>query len=154
MITTSAQYIYFLTNFHQSLDLKNMISTYTKEFSWKKWRKMTRFCFWFFFKSPDFNDKFQYVAKNIERLLFFILSYLVRSQIWLNYFWMIATLAKHLKETLLELLHKIGKGPSLWLWPLPSSPPPPLHTLSWRIWNLVCCWHVPKQRSLGGLILG
>jgi len=63
---------------------------------------------------------------------------------------MIATLAKHLKETLLELHHKIGKGPS----PLTLTPPPHLHTLAWRIWNLVCCWHEPKQRSLGGLILG
>jgi hypothetical protein len=60
-----------------------MISTYTKDFSWKKkdpkWPD-----FDFFSKSPDFYDKFQYVAKNIERLLFFILSYLVHSQIILK----------------------------------------------------------------------
>jgi hypothetical protein len=39
-------------------------------------------------KSLDFYDKFHYVAKNIEAFCFFKkrLSYLVCSQIWLNYF--------------------------------------------------------------------
>ncbi len=34
-----------------------------------------------FFKSLDFYDKFQYVAKNIERLLLFILSYVILTKI-------------------------------------------------------------------------
>jgi len=40
------------------------------------------------FNSPDFYDKFQFVAKNIKGffLFLFILSYQVCSQIWLNYF--------------------------------------------------------------------
>ncbi len=151
MITTSAQCFFFFDKISPKFrPEKYDLDLIQRIFHGKKWRKMMRFWFWFFSKSPDIYDKFQYVAKNIEILLFFILSYLVRSQIWLNYFWMIATLAKHLKETLLELHHKIGKGPS----PLTLTPPPHLHTLSWRIWNLVCCWHEPKQRSLGGLILG
>jgi hypothetical protein len=46
-------------------------------------------------KLPDFYDKSQQqVAKNIEGSCFiFSLGYLVCSQIWLNYFWMIITLA-------------------------------------------------------------
>jgi hypothetical protein len=37
-------------------------------------------------KLPDFYEKFQYVAKNIERFCFFLFSYLQFSQIWLNHF--------------------------------------------------------------------
>jgi hypothetical protein len=72
-----------------------MISNYIKDFSWKKKdpntpdfegerkkkKKKKKF------KSPDFCDKFQQVAKNIEGFwfffffFFFLLSYLVCSQI-------------------------------------------------------------------------
>ncbi len=37
-------------------------------------------------KSPDFYDEFQYVDRNIKGFFFFLLSYLVCSQIWLNHF--------------------------------------------------------------------
>ncbi len=145
MITTSAQWFFF-DKFSPKFNMKNMILTYTKDFSWEKMTQNDQiliFDFWFFFfKSPDFYDKFQYVAKNIERLLFFILSYLECSQIWLNYFWMITTLAT---------LQNWQRAIPLTL--TPSLPSPPPFTLSWRIWSLVC-WHVSKQRSLGGLILG
>jgi hypothetical protein len=36
-------------------------------------------------KLPDLYDKLQEVAKNIEQLWFFLFSYLVCSQIWLNH---------------------------------------------------------------------
>ncbi len=55
-----------------NFDLRNMISTYTKEFPWKKYgpnspdfREKKKS------KPPDFYDKFQKVAKNIEGFWFF-----------------------------------------------------------------------------------
>jgi len=60
-----------------------MISTYTKDFSWKKWPKFDRFP-----KKKKFPNCQLFmirVAKNIERFWFFLLSYLVCSQIWLNH---------------------------------------------------------------------
>jgi hypothetical protein len=59
----------------------------------KKPPKFARFSRIFLIKSPDFHDKFQYVAKNIEEGFIYLfinkifpLSYLVCNQIWLNYF--------------------------------------------------------------------
>jgi hypothetical protein len=64
-----------------------MISTYTKDFLGEKnWPKFARFIEFYFFKSSDFYDKFQYVAKILERFCFSLLSHLICSQIWLNYF--------------------------------------------------------------------
>ncbi len=37
------------------------------------------------FRFPDSYDKLHYVAKNIDKFVFFLLSYLVCSQIWLNH---------------------------------------------------------------------
>jgi hypothetical protein len=52
----------------------------------------------FFPRSPDFNDKFQYVAKNIEGSFFFsLVSYVVCSQIWLN---------RLMDDRIIELHHK------------------------------------------------
>jgi hypothetical protein len=45
----------FLPNF----DLANVISTYTKDFSWKKGLKLIRFRDILSPKSPEFYDKFQ-----------------------------------------------------------------------------------------------
>ncbi len=57
---------------------------------------------------PDFDDKFQQVAKNTKGFFFKKkLSYLVYSQIWLNYFpddWYFNYIAKSLKQTLLATL--------------------------------------------------
>jgi hypothetical protein len=54
----------FTGEFSPNFDLKNLISTYTKDFSWgkkkkKKTAKFTRFSRVFLIKSPDFHDKFQ-----------------------------------------------------------------------------------------------
>jgi hypothetical protein len=57
--------------FSPNFDPKNMISTYSKDFLWKKWPKFTRFWDFFFYKSPDFCDNFQQVAKYIEGFSFF-----------------------------------------------------------------------------------
>jgi hypothetical protein len=54
-----------------------MISSYRKDFPWIKWPKFARF--------PK--NFFQWVAKNVEVFCFFLLSYLVCSQIWLNHIW-------------------------------------------------------------------
>jgi hypothetical protein len=37
------------------------------------------------FRFPDSYDKLHYGAKNIDKFVFFLLSYLVWSQIWLNH---------------------------------------------------------------------
>jgi len=50
----------FLTKKLSDFDLKNMISTYARDFSRKIWPK-----------TPEFYDKFQQVAKNIEGFWFF-----------------------------------------------------------------------------------
>jgi hypothetical protein len=39
-------------------DLKNMISTYTKDFPWKKWAKIRQFIYFLNSKPIDFNAKF------------------------------------------------------------------------------------------------
>ncbi len=151
--------VFFSTNFRQSSTWKIWSRPIQRIFHGKNDSKWPDFDFWFFdfFQIARFYDKFQYVAKNIERLLFFYTFILICSQIWLNYFWIIdrhfGYITKSLKENLLELHQKIGKR-AIPLTLTPSFPsPPPIHTHSWRIWNLVC-WHVSKQRSLGGLILG
>jgi hypothetical protein len=54
------------TNFRQISTLKNMISTYTKDISWKKMARIREISN---FKIPNFTesyDNFQKVAKNIE----------------------------------------------------------------------------------------
>ncbi len=49
-----------------------MISTYSKDFFYQKKRDPNLLDFEiFFFKSPDFCDKFQKVANNIEGFTFF-----------------------------------------------------------------------------------
>jgi hypothetical protein len=66
-------------------DLKNMVSTYRKNFSWKNEPKFGRH--WInFFKLPDLYDKFQVDSQNIEQFYFLLLLYLVCYQIWVNYF--------------------------------------------------------------------
>ncbi len=73
-----------------NFDLKNMISTYIKNFhgkydpnlpDFKKKKKKKKQGV---SKLPDFYNKFQHVAKNIKGFFFFLLSYLIHSQIWLN----------------------------------------------------------------------
>ncbi len=69
---------YFTGEFLPKFDLKNMLSTYAKDFSWKILPKFARFQKEKNSKSPDFYDKFQYVAKNIEGFCFlFPVPYLV-----------------------------------------------------------------------------
>ncbi len=57
--------------FSPNFDLKNMISTYTKDFSWKKKRPKFADFEDVFNKSPDFYNKFQQVAKNMKGLRIF-----------------------------------------------------------------------------------
>jgi len=94
------------TSVSPNFDLKNMISTYTKGFLVKKNDP----------NSPDFesNQNLQIfmmsssrprIAQEYRRFLsfFFLLSYLVCSQIWLNYFlddYHFGYITKSLKETL------------------------------------------------------
>jgi hypothetical protein len=40
--------VYFAREFSPKFDLKNVILTYAKDFSWKKWLKFTRFNLIFF----------------------------------------------------------------------------------------------------------
>jgi hypothetical protein len=74
----------------------------------EKIAQIARFSKEFFSKLSYFDDKFQQVAKNTKGFCFFLkLSYLVDSQIWLNYFphdWYFNNIAKSLKETLLATL--------------------------------------------------
>jgi len=42
-----------------NFDLKNMISTYTKDFSWKKMTQISQISKKKKSKSPDFNDEYQ-----------------------------------------------------------------------------------------------
>ncbi len=58
-----------------NFDLKNMISTYVKGFQCKIRPQFARF------KKKRVS---KHVAKNIKRLFFPLLSYLIHSQIWLN----------------------------------------------------------------------
>jgi hypothetical protein len=75
---------FFYWQIFANFDLKNMVSMDARDFSWKKWLKFVIFQRIF---SPNyFDDKLQYVAKKYRMILFFLLSYLVYSQIWLNYF--------------------------------------------------------------------
>ncbi len=65
---------------------KNKFSTSTPEFSQKKITKTCQILKDFVFKEPDLNAEFQQVDSNIEQFIFFLLSYLVWGQIWLNRF--------------------------------------------------------------------
>ncbi len=69
-----------------NLDLKYMILTYTKDFSWKKINQNLSNFEKFFLQIARFYDQFKYVAKNIEGLCLFSTHYLIFRQIWLNYF--------------------------------------------------------------------
>jgi hypothetical protein len=64
--------VLFIAKFSQKFDLKNMILTDTKDFSWEKWSKFAKFRKEKKrkFKLPDFYNKFQ-VANNIEGSWFF-----------------------------------------------------------------------------------
>lgn len=70
--------------------------------------KMTQICQISNFKnskSPESYDNFQKVAKNIKGFYFSLPSYLLHSQIWLNFFLddrHFANITKSLKETLLQ----------------------------------------------------
>ncbi len=86
--------------------------------SWKKYDfdlykgfltgKMAQICqIWNFknSKSPESYDNFQKVTKNIKGFYFFLPSYLLHSQIWLNFFLddrHFANITKSLMETLLQ----------------------------------------------------
>ncbi len=89
--STSSNGCFFLLvgKISPNFNLKKKFSTHTNDFSWKKKRpKFAKFQRRIKPKSPDFNDKFQQVAKKYRRILVFIfplLSYLVYSQIWLNH---------------------------------------------------------------------
>jgi hypothetical protein len=64
-----------------------MISTYTKDFfHGKKMGPDLRKFENSFSQLPDFHDEFQHVAKNIKGFEFFLLRYVICSQIWLKYF--------------------------------------------------------------------
>jgi len=87
------------------------ILTYTKDFSWKKWPKFTKFRRFYFFKSPNFNELLvgsqEYTNFYFYLFIYFGLpSYLICSQIWLNYFLddcHFGYVTKSLKETLHSL---------------------------------------------------
>jgi hypothetical protein len=51
-------FLIFLGKFFTNFNLKNMISTYPKDFQWKKWPKFVRFQINRVSKSSDFYDKF------------------------------------------------------------------------------------------------
>ncbi len=63
----------FSSEFSSSFNLKNMILNYSKTFKGQKWSpNLPDFEeLLFFFKSPEFDDNFQQVAKNIKKVLFF-----------------------------------------------------------------------------------
>jgi uncharacterized membrane protein len=64
-----------------------------------KWPKFARFRKKKVFRFPDSYDELDYVDKNIDKFVFFLLSYLVCSQIWLNHLRSIVT-SKLEKKTL------------------------------------------------------
>jgi hypothetical protein len=67
--------VFLIKNNSPNFDLKNTISTYTQDFPWqKKSPKFTKFGKQNS-KLSDFHDKFQEVAKNIERFFFFFFSF-------------------------------------------------------------------------------
>ncbi len=74
------QCFFFLTNFH---DLKNVILTNTKDFSWEKWFK--------FRKEKNSNRQIFTISSSRQSRIqkdpgFFLFSYLACSQNWLNQF--------------------------------------------------------------------
>jgi hypothetical protein len=99
-----------------------MISTYTKDSPWEKWPKFATFKD-FFPKLPDYYDKFEKVTKNMKDF-FFLLSYLICTQIWQNHFMVITisvTSQFKKRRTLCPLGRACGKkknrqikGASVW----------------------------------------
>jgi hypothetical protein len=99
-----------------------MISTYTK---YSPWEKMAQICYIqrFFSKLPDYNDKFEKVTKTMKDF-FFLLSYLICTQIWQNHFMVItiSVTSQFLKKRTLCPLGRVGgkkknrqiKGVSVW----------------------------------------
>ncbi len=75
----------FTCEFLPIFDLKNMVSTYRKDFPRENGPKFGRHWI-FFFKLPDLYDKFQVDSQIIEQFYLLLLSYLVYYQIWLNFF--------------------------------------------------------------------
>ncbi len=65
------QWFFFFDEISPKFGFKSLILTYSKYFSGKKWPKFARFQNNNKSKSPDFNDKFQYMAKKIEAGFFF-----------------------------------------------------------------------------------
>jgi hypothetical protein len=65
-------------------------------------------------KSPDLDDKFQWVTNNIEIIFLFLFSYLVCNQTWLNYFLtnlilsVVLSLKRKLKKKALREPHPYG----------------------------------------------
>jgi hypothetical protein len=66
-----ASSVCFFGKISPNFDLKNMISTYTEDFPWKKWPKFARFSNKKVSWLPYFDDKFQQVVKNINGFYFF-----------------------------------------------------------------------------------
>jgi hypothetical protein len=63
-----------------------MIWTYTKDFPWKKMTQIRQISKFFNSRSPDFYDKVPVGSQEYRKILFFfLLSYLICSQIWLNH---------------------------------------------------------------------
>ncbi len=72
-----------------NFDLTDMISIYTKDFSWEKWPKFKSFRIKQIPNCQFHIFNFQKVAKNIERFCFlstFTPDKIFDSKIWLNYF--------------------------------------------------------------------
>jgi hypothetical protein len=86
----------FTGEFTPNFDLKNMISTYTNDFSWKKMAQIRQM-----FKKFFSNRQIFMISSSRQSKIFFLPSYLIHSQIWLNYFSChFGYITKSLKETL------------------------------------------------------
>jgi hypothetical protein len=66
-----SDFFIFLGEISPNFNLKNMISTYAKDFAWKKMTQIHQIKNKIKSKSPDFYDKFQKVANNIKGFWFF-----------------------------------------------------------------------------------
>jgi len=94
----------FTSEFSPNFNLKNMISTYTKDFLKETMTQVHQLLKSVFSKLPNFYDNIQFVAKNIEDCVFFLLYYPVCGQIWLKQFLAdghFGYITESLKETLL-----------------------------------------------------
>ncbi len=69
----------------QNFEMKNVISTHTTDFSWKNGQIHQILKIFFFFKSPDFMISSGRQPRIEKDSGFFLLSYILCSQIWLNH---------------------------------------------------------------------